>query len=83
MLDSSKMLTADGTGLGQEKEDSHYIGWVFRNAAREAGVLADSYETACVFMHVNMVNEESCVTRAPLWNNGVNHVMVDFSDWGM
>lgn len=83
MADSTAMLSADGTGLGQEKEDSHYIGWVFRNAAREAGVLADSYESACVIMHVNRVKGEPCATRSPLWNNGVNHIMVDFGDWGM
>lgn len=77
------MLAADGTGLGEEKDDPHYIGWVFRNAAREAGVLAESYESACVIMHVSRgEGQRECALRSPLWNNGINHVMVDFGDKG-
>lgn len=84
LSDSSEMLAADGTGLGDEKDDPHYIGWVFRNAAREAGVLAASYESACMIMHVSRGGRgaSDCALRSPLWNDGVNHVMVDFGDEG-
>eukprot|EP00903_Cladosiphon_okamuranus_P016253 g14991.t1 len=77
------MLAADGTGMGEEQEDSHYIGWVFREAAREAGILADSYKSACMIMHVSSrEHQRECALRSPLWNNGTNHVMVDFGDKG-
>lgn len=86
LLDSSELLAADGSGtaVGDEKDDPHYIGWVFRNAAREAGVLADSYESACVIMHVSRAGRGShdCALRSPLWNDGVNHVVVNFGDTG-
>lgn len=81
LSDSSALLTADGRGVGDEEDDDHYIGWVFRNAAREAGVLAPTYDSACVFMHVTRGNER-CAVKTPLWNDGVNHVMVDFGDSG-
>lgn len=85
------MLTADGTGIGEETGNSHFMGWVVRNAAREAGVMAESYESACVFIHVTgagkfLTDEQRqwsrCPVRSPLWNNGTNHVMVDFGDDG-
>ena len=91
LSNSSEMLAADGTGLGAEKDNTHFIGWVFRDAAREAGILAESYESACVFMHVTaagkkFTNEQrqwhECPVRSPLWNDGTNHVMVDFGDDG-
>eukprot|EP00903_Cladosiphon_okamuranus_P016254 g14992.t1 len=77
------MLATHGTGMGEEQEDSHYIGWVFREAAREAGILAESYESACMIMHVSsQEHQRECALRSPLWNNGTNHVMVDFGDKG-
>ncbi len=82
LADSSALLTADGRGVGDEEDDEHFIGWVFRNAAREAGVLAPTYESACVFMHVTRGEKDRCAVHAPLWNDGANHVMVDFGDTG-
>lgn len=84
LSDSSEMLAADGTAVGEEDGDPHFIGWVFRNAAREAGALAESYEGACVIMHVSRGGRgtHDCALRSPLWNDGVNHVMVDFGDTG-
>lgn len=82
LLDSSELLTADGRGVGDEEDDGHFIGWVFRNAAREAGVLAPTYESACIIMYVSRGNSERCAVDSHLWNNGANHVMVDFGDTG-
>eukprot|EP00903_Cladosiphon_okamuranus_P016255 g14993.t1 len=85
------MLAGDGTGVGEGKGNLHFMGWVFREAARDAGVLAESYESACVLMHVTgsgkvLTDEQRkwsrCPVRSPLWNNGTNHVMVDFGDDG-
>lgn len=38
------MLATDGTGVGEENANHHFIGWVFLDADKEAGVLAESYE---------------------------------------
>eukprot|EP00752_Nemacystus_decipiens_P012930 g11444.t1 len=85
------MFAADGSGLGEEKDNHHFLGWVFRNAARQAGVLAESYESACVFMHATgpgkrlndtQLQWQHCPVRSPLWNGGVNHIMIDFGDDG-
>lgn len=54
----------------------------FQNAAREAGVLAATYESACVFLHVSRADSNPCAVKAPLWNSGVNHLMVNFGDQG-
>ncbi|CAM9123044.1 unnamed protein product [Ectocarpus sp. 13 AM-2016] len=51
-----------------------------RRAAQEAGMLAESYQDACMFIMQNKFREVSCATSAPLWNDGVNHVMFDITD---
>ena len=85
------MLAADGTAVGEERGSRFFMGWVFRNAAQEAGLLAESYESACVFIHVNAAGRipngtkrswKDCPVRSPLWNDGANHVMIDFGDMG-
>lgn len=80
-LSDSRDLSFDGGGPGRE-QDPHFIDWVFRNAAREAGVLATTYDSACLFVHVTRGEKEPCAVSTPLWNSGVNHVMVDFGDEG-
>ncbi len=83
LSDSSALLTRNVTAAGEE---SNHLGWVFRNAALEAGVLAPTYESACIILHVSTNGEEGCAFKSPLWNNGSNHVMVDFFDkgrWGL
>lgn len=54
---------------------------IWREAAREAGVLAERYESACLFIMVDHKRQAPCATNAPLWNNGVNHIMIDFNDY--
>lgn len=54
----------------------------FQNAAREAGVLAATYDSACVFLHVSRADNKPCAVEAPLWNSGMNHMMVNFGDEG-
>lgn len=52
----------------------------WRKAAREAGILSETYEDACFFVYVNKGIDAPCPTRSPLWNGGANHVMVDLTD---
>lgn len=81
LSDASALIAADETQGVRGDRDPHYIDWVFRNAAREAGVLAATYESACLFMHVSR-GAEPCAVNLPLWKAGMNHVMVDFGDNG-
>ncbi|CAM9569737.1 unnamed protein product, partial [Ectocarpus sp. 13 AM-2016] len=53
---------------------------LLRRTAQQAGMLAESYEDACMFIMQNHVRKVSCATSAPLWNDGVNHVMFDITD---
>lgn len=79
-LRPSNELPLLGESGGWLKIDS-----LFRRAAYEMGILAETYESACFFIHVHKStrrDEEPCATSAPLWNDGVNHVMVYFSDDG-
>lgn len=87
------MLAADGTGVGEENANHHFIGWVFLDAAQEAGVLAESYEKRVHAYARHRADKKTqrhaegmalgCPVRSPLWNDGVNHVMIDFGDDGM
>lgn len=55
---------------------------VLRGVANQLGLLADSYESACIFIHVNIYSGRgSCALSSPLWNEGRNHLMIDLSDW--
>ena len=79
-LADSEMLSVDGLDQDGEKLGRHESAWIWRKALKDAGLLAATYETACVFIHVNQVGVEPCAAEAPLWNGGANHVMVDLSD---
>ena len=59
---------------------NHHVSPAWRLAAKEAGVLAETYESACVFIHVSIQTPWPCPSKTPLWNNGMNHLMVDFGD---
>lgn len=78
-LKDSSLLT-----MSIEMENARMLSPFFRKAANELGVLAESYATACMFIHVNNVNvlhnQTPCAVNTPLWSNGTNHLMVDFSD---
>lgn len=76
--DSDELPTTDAVG------DEETLNSVFREAARMEGLLADTYESACVFVHArNVANHRLalCAPKAPLWNNGANHLMVDLTDF--
>lgn len=71
-----------GPALESEKLYAHELSWVFRNAAAERGVLAETYDSACAFIHVSWGEKEPCAVKQPLWHHGSNHVMVNFGDKG-
>ena len=79
-LRNSSELSFDGELSGGSGEDNHQEGWVWRSALRDAGLLAETYESACLFVHVSLWGTKPCPPTTPLWNGGVNHVMIDFSD---
>lgn len=64
------------------------IDCAMRHVARELGILAETYETACLFIHVRVHAwgvQNLCAPSAPSWNHGANHLMIDFTDetrWG-
>lgn len=60
--------------------ESMQLSPTWREAAREVGILSETYESACFFVHVNKGVDAPCPTRSPLWNGGANHVMVDLTD---
>lgn len=63
-----------------DDEDRHHSSY-WRQAAREAGSLAKTYDTACLFIEVNAFgHDEPCAPSAPSWNGGANHAMVEFTD---
>eukprot|EP00903_Cladosiphon_okamuranus_P018061 g16622.t1 len=59
--------------------ESHGFDTIIRRAAKEARVLADTYESACFFINADG-KDPQCATTAPLWNEGRNHVMFDIFD---
>eukprot|EP00752_Nemacystus_decipiens_P005374 g4874.t1 len=66
------------TNLGDEQHQSSY----WREALWKAGMLAETHDKACLFIHVNTHNhDEPCATRAPQWNGGADHIMMDFTRW--
>lgn len=83
LLDSSVLLARDGS---EEQEGTrmnhHYLEWIVRKEAKEAGLLAERYESACLFMHVGEGGRAPCPVDAPLWDEGSGHLMIDMSDDG-
>ncbi|CAM9896538.1 unnamed protein product, partial [Ectocarpus fasciculatus] len=77
LADSSGLRINDHTNLDKQHKEPYW-----REAVWRAGLLANTYEEACLFIHVNTHNhDEPCATRAPLWNEGVNHIMMEFTPW--
>lgn len=70
---------ANSSALPPSKE-SPMLSHTWREMARAAGVLSESYWDACLFLHVNKRLGAPCPAESPLWNGGKNHVMVDFTD---
>lgn len=71
---------ADSSALPPSNE-SLMLSHTWREAARDAGVLSETYWDACLFLHVNKrLNHVPCPAEKPLWNGGKNHVMVDLTD---
>lgn len=67
--------------MGDEVLDGRHLSSFWRVAARDAGLLAETYESSCAFIHVNnRVDQEPCAAETPLWRNGANHLMVDLTD---
>ena len=70
---------ANSSALPPSRE-SLMLSHTWREMARDAGVLSETYEDACLFLHVNKRLGTPCPAESPLWNGGRNHVMVDFTD---
>ncbi|CBJ32606.1 Glycosyltransferase, family GT47 [Ectocarpus siliculosus] len=71
---------ADSSALPPSNE-SLVLSHTWREAARDAGVLSETYWDACLFLHVNKrLDHVPCPAEKPLWNGGKNHVMVDLTD---
>lgn len=71
-----------GNATTYHEDERDMSGAIWRTAAANAGLLAETYESACLFVHVNeRVDHEPCASRAPLWNEGSNHLMVDLTDF--
>lgn len=69
-------------GTEEVADDRNRMNSYWRKAAHDAGLLAETYDSACLFVHVNQrVDREPCAPHAPLWNRGANHVMVDLTDY--
>lgn len=65
----------------EEVLDGRHLSSFWRVAARDAGLLAETYESSCAFIHVNnRVDQKPCAPKMPLWRNGANHLMVDLTD---
>lgn len=72
---------SDKLEISSKVENNRNPSPVFRYVAREMGVLADTYGSACLFIHVNnRVDENPCASSASLWNHGANHLMIDYTD---
>lgn len=84
LLDSSTLLARDGTQkVDAHRMNHHYLERVLRDEAKDAGLLAATYESACIYIHIGEGGRgEACPVRSPLWNEGSQHLMVDMSDEG-
>eukprot|EP00752_Nemacystus_decipiens_P004771 g4342.t1 len=60
--------------------DDHGMQALIRGLAKDEGILADTYESACSFISINSREELQCAITAPLWDEGRNHVMLDVHD---
>lgn len=61
--------------------ESPMLSHTWREMAKDAGVLSETYEDACLFLHVNKrLDSVPCPAGKPLWRGGKNHVMVDLTD---
>lgn len=82
LLDSSTLLAQDGTQqVSASRMNNRYLERVLRNEAKDAGLLAETYESACIYVHAGY-DEGACAVRSPQWNEGSHHLMINMSDKG-
>lgn len=79
---SDLLAGPDGQKVAGIRMNRDHVAWELRNAAKEAGILAETYETACIFIHIDVGREWPCAVDQPLWNGGSNHLMLDMTDDG-
>lgn len=73
----------DNCSLANSDQLHHRDASHWSDAVSQVGLLAESYESACLFIQVNShAHEEPCAPQTPLWNGGANHMMIDFTSWG-
>ncbi|CAM9868803.1 unnamed protein product [Ectocarpus sp. 12 AP-2014] len=83
LLETSELRVPDeGQKVSWAWMDHHYVEWVLRNEAEQLGMLAETYESACILVHVSPGSTKPCAVDQPRWNGGANHLLVDMSDKG-
>ncbi|CAM9719158.1 unnamed protein product, partial [Ectocarpus fasciculatus] len=83
LRETSELRAPDeGREVSRARMNHHYIEWVLRNEAEQMGMLAETYESACMFVHVSPGSNKPCAVDQPRWNGGANHLLVDMADKG-
>ncbi|CBJ48874.1 Glycosyltransferase, family GT47 [Ectocarpus siliculosus] len=83
LLETSKLRAQDeGKKVSSTRMHHHYVEWVLRNEAEQMGMLAETYESACILVHVSPGSTKPCAVDQPRWSGGANHLLVDMSDNG-
>lgn len=81
LADSSTLLEPQEKTQTRWERKCDDLDIILRNEAENVGLLAQTYESACLFVAAT-TRFTSCAVRQPLWNGGSNHLLVDLSDRG-
>lgn len=81
LANSSILLASQETDLDRWTQESDNLDSVLRSEVEGAGLLAQTYESACLFVAATS-RYTPCAVEQPLWNDGTNHVMVSLGDVG-
>ncbi|CAN0320203.1 unnamed protein product, partial [Pylaiella littoralis] len=81
LADSSALLEPQEKTQTRWERKCDDLDIILRNEAENVGLLAQTYESACLFVAAT-TRFTSCAVGQPLWNGGSNHLLVDLSDRG-
>ncbi|CAM9341025.1 unnamed protein product [Ectocarpus sp. 4 AP-2014] len=83
LQDSSELLAADQEyEVSRTRVGDQDAAVALRNETAQLGMLADTYASACMFVHVGKGLKRPCAVNQPRWNDGANHLLVDMYDKG-